>query len=89
MKTGLTIVDGKPILLILCAGLLMSMFTESWEFTDRWALLWIVQLLIFCFSPGLLEELKNAEGTLETKLSVENAKQQDIEQVHVDEKTFR
>ena len=49
----------------------------------------IVQLFYFCFSPGLLEELKNSEGTLETKLSVENAKQQDIEQVHVDEKTFR
>jgi len=44
---------------------------------------------LLTISPDLLEKLKNTEGTLERKLSVEAAKASDIEKIEVDEKTFR
>lgn len=44
---------------------------------------------LLTISPDLLEKLKNTEGPLERKLSVEAAKASDEEKIEVDEKTFR
>jgi transaldolase len=44
---------------------------------------------LLTISPELLEELQNTEGTLTRKLSVENARAEKIDKVHLDEKTFR
>jgi len=40
-------------------------------------------------SPELLGELQKQEGTLTRKLSVQLARSQKIERIHLDEKTFR
>ncbi|MGK0290829.1 MAG: transaldolase [bacterium] len=40
-------------------------------------------------SPALLEELQTSEGELSAKLTVEKAKQDNIEKIEMDEKTFR
>ena len=40
-------------------------------------------------SPPLLKELENTEGELVLKLSRENALKKDIQQIHLDEKSFR
>ncbi len=40
-------------------------------------------------SPSLLKELENTEGELVLKLSEENAHKKDIQQIHLDEKSFR
>jgi transaldolase len=44
---------------------------------------------LLTISPELLEELSEKEGTVAPKLSVEAARSQKIERVHMDEKTFR
>lgn len=44
---------------------------------------------LLTISPELLGELQKSEGTLTRKLSVEAARSQKIEKVHMDEKTFR
>ncbi len=44
---------------------------------------------LLTISPELLGELQKTEGTLTRKLSVEAARSQKIEKVHMDEKTFR
>jgi transaldolase len=44
---------------------------------------------LLTISPELLHELQAQEGTLVRKLSVETAKAQKLERVHLDEKTFR
>ena len=44
---------------------------------------------LLTISPNLLEELQNADGEVERKLSVEAAKESDIERLDLDEKTFR
>ena len=40
-------------------------------------------------SPSLLKELENTESELAVKLSEENALKKDIQQIHLDEKSFR
>ena len=40
-------------------------------------------------SPGLIEQLKNSEGTVEKKLDAEKSQEMDIPKINVDEKTFR
>jgi transaldolase len=44
---------------------------------------------LLTISPELLGELQKQEGTLVRKLSVESARSQKIERIHLDEKTFR
>ena len=44
---------------------------------------------LLTISPELLGELKQTESKLERKLTVETAKAQDLERIHLDEKTFR
>ena len=44
---------------------------------------------LLTISTELLDELKTTEGNLTRKLSVETAKAQKLEKIHVDEKTFR
>jgi len=44
---------------------------------------------LLTISPGLLEELKNTEGTLEQKLSFDNAHKEEFTKMSLDEKTFR
>ncbi len=44
---------------------------------------------LLTISPELLGELQKTEGSVERKLSVEKAKAQDLERIHLDEKTFR
>ncbi len=44
---------------------------------------------LLTISPQLLKELSESNDPVECKLSVENAKKQDLEKIHVDEKTFR
>ncbi len=44
---------------------------------------------LLTISPALLKELEQTEGTLEKKLDAEKAKAMDIQQIHLDEKTFR
>ncbi len=44
---------------------------------------------LLTISPELLGELQEQEGTLGRKLSVESARSQKIERIHLDEKTFR
>jgi transaldolase len=44
---------------------------------------------LLTISPQFLEELTNAEGDLPRKLAPENAKKEPIEELKVDEKTFR
>jgi len=44
---------------------------------------------LLTISPDLLGELQGTEGTVQRKLSVEKAKAQDLERLHLDEKTFR
>ena len=44
---------------------------------------------LLTISPELLDELHKTEGTLTRKLSVETAKAQKLEKIHLDEKTFR
>ena len=44
---------------------------------------------LLTISPELLGELQKTEGTLTRKLSVETARAQKIEKIHLDEKTFR
>ena len=44
---------------------------------------------LLTISPQLLDEIGNSEGELPIKLSAEAAKKEDIEQISVDEKTFR
>ncbi len=44
---------------------------------------------LLTISPELLEELQETEGTLTRKLTVENARAQKLEKIHLDEKTFR
>ncbi len=44
---------------------------------------------LLTISPELLGELQKKEGTLTSKLSVETARAQKIEKIHLDEKTFR
>jgi len=44
---------------------------------------------LLTIAPALLEELKNSEGPVERKLDPEKAKKSPIEQLVVDEKTFR
>jgi transaldolase len=44
---------------------------------------------LLTISPELLGELQKQEGTLARKLSVESARSQKIERIHLDEKTFR
>jgi transaldolase len=44
---------------------------------------------LLTISPDLLGELQKKEGTLARKLSVETARAQKNEKIHVDEKTFR
>jgi transaldolase len=40
-------------------------------------------------SPTLLKELENTEGKLVAKLNAEDAIKQDIQRIHLDEKSFR
>jgi transaldolase len=44
---------------------------------------------LLTIAPDLLAKLQQAEGTLVRKLSVDMARAQDIERIHMDEKTFR
>ncbi|HZW31911.1 MAG TPA: transaldolase [Isosphaeraceae bacterium] len=44
---------------------------------------------LLTISPDLLGELQHTEGTIQRKLSVEQAKSQDLRRLHLDEKTFR
>ncbi|MEM1443140.1 MAG: transaldolase [Verrucomicrobiota bacterium] len=44
---------------------------------------------LLTIGTGLLEELQNAEGTVEKKLDAETAASSDIEAITMDEKTFR
>jgi transaldolase len=44
---------------------------------------------LLTISPELLGELQKQEGTLTRKLSVETARAQKLDRVHLDEKTFR
>ena len=44
---------------------------------------------LLTISPQLLDEIGNSEGELPIKLSAEAAKKEEIEQIVVDEKTFR
>ena len=44
---------------------------------------------LLTISPNLLKELENTQGELVCKLDPEKAKQMDIQQIHLDEKTFR
>jgi transaldolase len=44
---------------------------------------------LLTISPELLGELQKQEGTLTRKLSVENARAQKLDRIHLDEKTFR
>jgi transaldolase len=44
---------------------------------------------LLTISPDLLGELQKQEGSLARKLSVESARSQKIERIHLDEKTFR
>jgi transaldolase len=44
---------------------------------------------LLTISPDLLGELQKAEGSVERKLSVEKAKAEKLEKIHLDEKTFR
>ena len=44
---------------------------------------------LLTISPGLLEELQNAEGDVPRKLDPEAAKSSDVEKLEFDEKTFR
>jgi transaldolase len=44
---------------------------------------------LLTISPDLLGELNETEGTVERKLSPETARSQNLERVHLDEKTFR
>jgi transaldolase len=44
---------------------------------------------LLTISPELLGELQEKEGTLSRKLSVETARSQKLERLHLDEKTFR
>ena len=44
---------------------------------------------LLTISPELLGELQKSEGIVERKLSVEKAKAQNLERIHLDEKTFR
>jgi len=44
---------------------------------------------LLTISPELLGELQKTEGSLERKLTVEKAKAQNLERLHLDEKTFR
>jgi transaldolase len=44
---------------------------------------------LLTISPNLLDELANASGELERKLDPEKAKATELEQLHLDESTFR
>ena len=44
---------------------------------------------LLTISPALLEELVKSTGNLERKLDPDDAVKEDIEQIHLDEKTFR
>jgi transaldolase len=44
---------------------------------------------LLTIAPELLEQLQHQEGTLSRKLSVETARAQKLEKLHLDEKTFR
>ena len=44
---------------------------------------------LLTIAPDLLEQLRNAEGSLERRLSPEDAKRQDLKRITLDEKTFR
>ncbi|MFH0999372.1 MAG: transaldolase [Bacteroidota bacterium] len=44
---------------------------------------------LLTISPNLLAELENSKGKVEPKLNVDNAKNQSIEKISLDEKTFR
>jgi len=44
---------------------------------------------LLTISPELLDELQKKEGALSRKLSVETARSQKLEKIHLDEKTFR
>jgi len=44
---------------------------------------------LLTIAPDLLEKLSGAEGALEKKLSVDNAKSMSIQKIHLDEKAFR
>jgi transaldolase len=44
---------------------------------------------LLTISPDLLGELQHSEGTVQRKLSVEQAKSQDLRRLRLDEKTFR
>jgi len=44
---------------------------------------------LLTIAPDLLEKLSAAEGSLEKKLSVDNAKSMSIQKIHLDEKAFR
>ena len=44
---------------------------------------------LLTISPALLNELSTETGTLEPKLTLEKAKESDLEKINVDEKTFR
>jgi transaldolase len=44
---------------------------------------------LLTIAPDLLEQLRNAEGPLERRLSPEDARRQDLKRIALDEKTFR
>jgi transaldolase len=44
---------------------------------------------LLTIAPDLLEQLRNADGPLERRLSPEDAKRQDLKRIALDEKTFR
>ena len=44
---------------------------------------------LLTIAPDLLEKLSGVEGSLEKKLSVDNAKSMSIQKIHLDEKAFR
>ena len=44
---------------------------------------------LLTISPQLLEELKDAQGSLIKKLDPQKAKMADLQKMHLDEKTFR
>ncbi len=44
---------------------------------------------LLTISPDLLEELKQSQEPVEQQLSVEKAKAQDLQKIHLDEKTYR
>jgi transaldolase len=44
---------------------------------------------LLTIAPDLLEQLRKAEGTLERRLSPEDAKRQELKRIALDEKTFR